>query len=48
MNDSILSVTEVEDTHNRLAFLDSGAVHHLPLFYFEGIPFHKKLSMCYK
>ncbi|PKI48135.1 hypothetical protein CRG98_031497 [Punica granatum] len=26
---------EVEDTHNRLAFLDGGAVHHLPLFYFE-------------
>ncbi|XP_031405988.1 protein cereblon isoform X2 [Punica granatum] len=28
---------EVEDTHNRLAFLDGGAVHHLPLFYFEGV-----------
>ncbi|KAK4786926.1 hypothetical protein SAY86_010759 [Trapa natans] len=28
---------EVEDTRNRLAFLDSGATHQLPLFYFEGV-----------
>ncbi|KAL0372147.1 UNVERIFIED_CONTAM: protein cereblon [Sesamum calycinum] len=28
---------DVEDTHNRLAFLDGGAVLTLPLFYLEGV-----------
>ncbi|CAK9167498.1 unnamed protein product, partial [Ilex paraguariensis] len=28
---------EVEDTHNRLAFLEGGAVLSLPLFYLEGV-----------
>ncbi|KZV42018.1 hypothetical protein F511_14332 [Dorcoceras hygrometricum] len=28
---------EVDDTHNRMAFLDGGAVLTLPLFYLEGI-----------
>ncbi|KAK1425980.1 hypothetical protein QVD17_14647 [Tagetes erecta] len=28
---------EVEDTHNRLAFLDGGVVLHVPLFYLEGV-----------
>ena len=32
-----LFVSDVEDTHHRLAFLDSGAVLNLPLFYLEGI-----------
>lgn len=30
-------VTEVEDTHHRVAFLDGGAVFNLPIFYLEGI-----------
>lgn len=29
-------ISEVEDTHNRLAFLDAGVVLHVPLFYLEG------------
>ncbi|XP_076956569.1 uncharacterized protein LOC143631827 [Bidens hawaiensis] len=28
---------EVEDTHNRLAFLDGGVILHVPLFYLEGV-----------
>lgn len=32
-----LLCAEVEDTQNRLAFLDGGAVLNLPLFYLEGI-----------
>lgn len=32
----ILFVTEVEDTHHRMAFLDGGAVLNLPIFYLEG------------
>ncbi|WMV56911.1 hypothetical protein MTR67_050296 [Solanum verrucosum] len=28
---------DVEDTHNRLAFLDGGAVLNVPLFYLEGV-----------
>ncbi|XP_038699234.1 uncharacterized protein LOC119996613 isoform X2 [Tripterygium wilfordii] len=28
---------EVDDTHNRVAFLDGGAVLNLPLFYLEGV-----------
>ncbi|WCJ29491.1 ATP-dependent protease La (LON) domain protein [Euphorbia peplus] len=28
---------ETENTHNRLAFLDGGAIFNLPLFYLEGI-----------
>ncbi|XP_027079727.1 uncharacterized protein [Coffea arabica] len=28
---------DVEDTHNRLAFLDGGAVLKLPMFYLEGV-----------
>ncbi|XP_038711325.1 uncharacterized protein LOC120005636 [Tripterygium wilfordii] len=28
---------EVDDTHNRAAFLDGGAVLNLPLFYLEGV-----------
>ncbi|XP_055812003.1 uncharacterized protein LOC129881910 [Solanum dulcamara] len=28
---------DVEDTHNRLAFLDGGAVLKVPLFYLEGV-----------
>ncbi|GMH12414.1 hypothetical protein Nepgr_014255 [Nepenthes gracilis] len=28
---------EVEDTHHRLSFLDSGAILNLPLFYLEGV-----------
>lgn len=30
-------VSDVEDTHNRLAFLDGGAILTLPLFYLEGM-----------
>lgn len=29
-------MSDVEDTHNRLAFLDGGAVLNVPLFYLEG------------
>lgn len=32
----ILFVTEVEDTHHRMAFLDGGAVLNIPIFYLEG------------
>nr|XP_016450268.1 PREDICTED: uncharacterized protein LOC107775101 [Nicotiana tabacum] len=28
---------DVEDTHNRLSFLDGGAVLNVPLFYLEGV-----------
>lgn len=28
---------EVEDTHNRLAFLDGGSILNVPLFYLEGV-----------
>ncbi|KAL4560283.1 hypothetical protein LXL04_032433 [Taraxacum kok-saghyz] len=28
---------EVEDTHNRLAFLEGGVILHVPLFYLEGV-----------
>nr|XP_043610587.1 protein cereblon [Erigeron canadensis] len=28
---------EVEDTHNRLTFLDGGVLLHVPLFYLEGV-----------
>ncbi|KAJ9559008.1 hypothetical protein OSB04_013622 [Centaurea solstitialis] len=27
----------VEDTHNRLSFLDGGVILHVPLFYLEGV-----------
>lgn len=33
----LLHITEVEDTHGRLAFLEDSAVLNLPLFYLEGI-----------
>lgn len=29
-------VSDVDDTHNRLAFLDGGAIFNLPMFYLEG------------
>lgn len=29
-------MTEVEDTHHRMAFLEGGAIFTLPLFYLEG------------
>lgn len=29
-------VTEVDDTHGRLLFLDGGAILNLPMFYLEG------------
>lgn len=29
-------VTEVDDTHGRLSFLDGGAILNLPMFYLEG------------
>lgn len=32
-----LPVTDVEDTHHRVAFLDGGAILNLPMFYLEGI-----------
>lgn len=41
----ILYVSEVEDTHHRLAFLDGGAILNLPLFYLEGICDVKQMFM---
>ena len=32
-----INISEVEDTHNRLAFLEGGVVLHVPLFYLEGM-----------
>jgi len=29
-------MSEVEDTHHRLAFVDAGAILKVPLFYLEG------------
>ena len=32
----LLHLTDVEDTHHRVAFLEGGAILNLPMFYLEG------------
>lgn len=41
------NLTDVEDTHHRVAFLEGGAILNLPIFYLEGMnSFLYRLHFC--